>query len=142
MPEESTTPDLAELARRLREAFDRGEFVLALTFYAPDAVLDTSPMGLEELRGHAAIRQGWVDALSAYAAFNLSEEGRTDLGNGVVLTVLVVKGLLSDSGGDLNMRYAQVNEWRDGLIARETLYTDLDEARAAAKRLAESRGQA
>ncbi len=139
MPEEPTTPDLAELARRLREAFNRGEFDLALTFYAPDAVLDTSPMGLEELKGHAAIRQGWVDALNAYAAFNLSEEGRTDLGDGVVLTVLVVKGLVSGAG-DLNMRYAQVNEWRDGLIARETLYTDLDEARSAAERLAEERG--
>lgn len=41
MPEESTTPDLVGLARRLREAFNRGEFDLALTFYAPDAVLDT-----------------------------------------------------------------------------------------------------
>lgn len=140
MTEESTTPDLGELARRLREAFNRGEFDLALTFYAPDAVLDTSPMGLVELKGHAAIRQGWVDALSAYTAFNLSEEGRTDLGNGVILTVFVVKGLLSDTGGDLNMRYAQVNEWRDGLIARETLYTDIDEARNAAERLAEERG--
>ena len=114
MSAESTTPDLVELARRLREAFNRGEFDLALTFYAPDAVLDTSPMGLEELKGHAAIRQGWADALSAYAAFNLSEEGRTDLGNGVILTVLVVTGLLSETGSDLNMRYAQVNEWRDG----------------------------
>ena len=142
MSDESTAPDLVELARRLREAFNRGEFDLALTFYAPDAVLDTSPMGLEELKGHAAIRQGWVDALNAYAAFNLSEEGRTDLGNGVILTVLVVKGLLSDTGADLNMRYAQVNEWCNGLIARETLYTDLDEARAAAERLAQERGKA
>jgi hypothetical protein len=38
------------------------------------------------------------------------------------------------------MRYAQVNDRRDGLIARETLYTDIDEARAAAERLAEERG--
>ena len=60
-------------------------------------------------------------------------------GDGVVLTVLVVKGLVSGAG-DLNMRYAQVNEWRDGLIARETLYLDIDEARAAAERLAEERG--
>jgi ketosteroid isomerase-like protein len=139
MPEESTTPDLVELARGLREAFNRGDFDLALTFYAPDAVLDTSPIGLEALKGHAAIRQGWVDALNVYEAFNLSEEGRTDLGNGVILTVLIVKGLMS-VGGDLKMRYAQVNEWRDGLIARETLYTDVDEARAAAERLAEERG--
>jgi ketosteroid isomerase-like protein len=139
MPEESSTPDLAELARRLREAWNSGDFDRALTFYTPDAVLDTSPMGLEELKGHAAIRQGWVDALSAYTAFNLSEEDRTDLGNGVILTVLIVKGRFN-TGGDLNMRYAQVNEWRDGLIARETMYTDLDQARAAAEALAQERG--
>jgi len=139
MSEESTTPDLVELARRLREAWNSGDFDLALTFYTPDAVLDTSPMGLEELKGHAAIRQGWVDALSAYTTFNLWEEDRTDLGNGVILTVLVVKGRFA-TGGDLNMRYARVHEWRDGLIARESMYTDLDQARTAAERLAEERG--
>ena len=57
------------------------------------------------------------------------------------MTVFVVKEYsCSDTGGDLKMRYAPVNEWRDGLIARETLYTDIDEGRAAAERLAEERG--
>jgi ketosteroid isomerase-like protein len=130
---------LAELAQRLREAWNRGDFDLALTFYAPDAVMDTSPMGLDEFKGHAAIRQGWVDALSAYSGFHLSQEGRTDVGNGVVLTTFVVRGVLSDTGESLKLRYAQVNKWRDGLIARETMYTDLDEARAAAERLAKER---
>ena len=139
MPEKSTTPDLVELWRRSAEAWNSGDFDGAMSMFSPNPVWDATGVGLFVYQGHAAIRQGWVDALSAYAAFNLSEEGRTDLGNGVVLTVLVVKGLLSDTGADLNMRYAQVNEWREGLIARETLYLDIDEARAAAERLAEER---
>jgi hypothetical protein len=32
--------------------------------------------------------------------------------------------------------------WRDRLIVRSTTYTDIDEARAAAERLAEERAQA
>jgi len=35
MPEESTSRDLPERARRLRQAFDRGAFDLALRFHAP-----------------------------------------------------------------------------------------------------------
>jgi len=38
------------------------------------------------------------------------------------------------------MRYAAVGVWREGLIERVTSYRDIDEARAAAERLAESRG--
>jgi hypothetical protein len=57
-PRESTTPDLVGPVRRPREAFNRAELDLALTLHAPDAVLDTSRMSLEALKGHAAIRQG------------------------------------------------------------------------------------
>jgi len=40
------------------------------------------------------------------------------------------------------VRYAAVGEWVDGLVARISLYpgSDIDEARAAAERLAEERG--
>jgi hypothetical protein len=33
-----------------------------------------------------------------------------------------------------------VTLWTDGLIERSSIYTDIDEARAAAERLAEERG--
>jgi hypothetical protein len=47
---------------------------------------------------------------------------------------------LASSGGEVRQRNAVVGEWADGLIVRMTLYTDIDEARAAAERLAKERG--
>lgn len=38
------------------------------------------------------------------------------------------------------LRYGTVSVWEDGKIARITHYTDIDEARAAAERLAQERG--
>jgi hypothetical protein len=40
----------------------------------------------------------------------------------------------------VQLRYASVVEWSNNLIARNTTYPDIDEARAAAERLAEERG--
>jgi hypothetical protein len=37
------------------------------------------------------------------------------------------------------MRYVSVNCWHEGIFLRITNYTDADEARAAAERLAEER---
>jgi hypothetical protein len=37
-------------------------------------------------------------------------------------------------------REAYVIAWKDGVAAQETTYGDIDEARAAAERLAEARG--
>ena len=42
--------------------------------------------------------------------------------------------------GDVRLRYAAVTAWVEGAVARDTNYTDIDEARAAAERLAQSRG--
>jgi len=66
------------------------------------------------------------------------EENR-DLGGGVTLAVVRQRGRPAQSSAYLEFRYASVTEWRDGLIARLTPYTDVDEARAAAERLAEER---
>jgi hypothetical protein len=44
------------------------------------------------------------------------------------------------SNGHVRLRYAAVSVWREGVIVRTTNYSDIDEARAAAERLAETRG--
>jgi hypothetical protein len=44
------------------------------------------------------------------------------------------------STGFVRIRYAAVTKWVDGMMARITNYSDVDEARAAAERLAEERG--
>jgi hypothetical protein len=87
MSQESTTPDLALLVQRRVDAVNARDIDAAMGFYAPDAVYDTSPMGLGRF------------------------EGRVFL-------------------------------WVDGLIERVTAYLDIEEARAAAERLAEERAQA
>ena len=47
---------------------------------------------------------------------------------------------LSGSTGSVELRIAAVAAWEDGLIHLDALYTDIDEARAAAERLAKDRG--
>ena len=62
-----------------------------------------------------------------------------DLGNGVVFLVAVEKGRLVGSTGVVQQRQGWVVTVVDGLIVRITSYTDIDEARAAAERLAQER---
>ena len=57
----------------------------------------------------------------------------------VTLGVLDQRGRLVGSSGEIELRYAAVTEWEDGKIARITNYTDIDEARATAERLARER---
>jgi hypothetical protein len=59
-----------------------------------------------------------------------------DVGNGVVFAVVVQNGRPVGSAGHLRQREGWVYLWVGGLIARLTI-SDIDEARAAAERLAE-----
>jgi hypothetical protein len=62
-----------------------------------------------------------------------------DLGNGVTFGVLFQRGRPAGSSGFVELRTAIVALWVLGLIERLTVYTDIDEARAAAERLADER---
>jgi ketosteroid isomerase-like protein len=136
MSGESTTPDLVALARRSIEA----EGIEAvLSFYAPDAVWDASPWGMGVFEGKAAVRGFFEDWSGPYADLEWKAEEIRSLGNGVTFAVILQKGRVVGSGGSVQLRYGAVAEWMDGLIVRNTTYTDIDEARAAAERLAESR---
>ncbi len=44
------------------------------------------------------------------------------------------------SSGEVQLRYATVSVWEDGKLARITNHGDIDEARAAAERLAQEQG--
>jgi ketosteroid isomerase-like protein len=136
MADEGTTPDLVELARRSIEVENRET---ALSFYAPDGVWDASPWGMGEFQGQAAIRTFFNEWSRSYADIDWEAEEIRDLGNEVTFAVILQKGRIVGSSGSVQLRYASVAEWLDGLIVRNTTYTDIDEARAAAERLAESR---
>jgi ketosteroid isomerase-like protein len=141
MPDEPATPDLAELSRRLNEAVNRGDLDAALAMYTPDAVWDLSLGGVGVFEGRDAIRGFWEDWLDAYEEWDQEAEELRDLGNGVGFGVLRQRGRPAGSSGFVELRYAFVGIVRgDGLTERIVLYADLDEARAAAERLAEERG--
>ena len=139
MAEESTTPDVVERVREVFEALSSGDFDALTSFCAPDAVYESVAMGAT-FEGVAAIREFSEDMAGAYEGFDAQIEENLDLGKGIVLAVVNQKGRPAGSSADARMRYAAVSAWVEDLLVRLTMYTDIDEARAAAERLAEERG--
>jgi ketosteroid isomerase-like protein len=139
MPEDSTTPDLVELARRSVEVAGEGDLDAIMAFYTPDAVWDMSPLGMGTFAGQAAVRGFMEDWFASYEEWELQMVEVQDLGSAVTFGVLIQKGRPVGSSGEVELRFGTVNVWEDGKIARITNYTDIDEARATAERLAEER---
>src|ERR1700687_3188045 len=142
MSDEPTTPDLAELNRRAIEAAARGDFDAAMSTYGTHSVWDTSPVGMGTYRGVATIRRAFEEWFGLLEGTEVEIEENVDLGNGVILTVIRQRRRPGGSSSYAPFHFASVTEWTDGLVARVTPYTDIDEARAAAERLAEWRGSA
>src|SRR6059036_1353996 len=108
MPEESAPPDLVELTRRRVAAVDSVDIYAMTSFFAPDAVWDSSPMGLEVYEGQAAIRRFFEDWWGSYEEAGVEAEQILDLGNGVTFTVIILKDRPAGSDGDVRLRYAAV----------------------------------
>jgi ketosteroid isomerase-like protein len=138
MPAKSTTPDLVERVRKVFEALSSGNFDLLTSFCAPDAVYESVAMGAK-FEGVAAIRELSEDMVGAYEGFDVQVEENLDLGEGIGLAVVNQKGRPAGSDFEAQMRYAAVSAWGENLLLRVTMYTDIEEARAAAQRLAEER---
>jgi uncharacterized protein (TIGR02246 family) len=138
MSEESTTPDLVELVRRQFEAGNRRDLDAVTSSFAPDAVLDGRALG-DHFEGRAAIRSFIEEWFGTYEELEFGLEEVRDLGKGVVFAVVTQNGRPVASAGHVRQREGWVYLWVGGLIARLTT-SDIDEARAAAERLAEERG--
>src|ERR1700681_549694 len=133
--EESTAPDLVELVRKQFEALNRRDLDGAMSSVAEDGVLDGRA---DLIEGRAAIR-GFLDEwFGAYEELDYELEEVSHLGGGVVFAVVVQSGRLVGSAGHLRQREGWVFVWVRGLIARLTT-SEVDEARAAAERLARER---
>jgi ketosteroid isomerase-like protein len=140
MAEESTTPDLVELTGRALEAGDRLDFDAMLSFWGPDPIWDMSPIGLGVYEGAAAIRGFFEDWIGTYEDWKTDPVEILDLGGGVVFVLLLQDARLVGSRRHVRLRYASVVVWENGMVLRTTNYSDIDEALAAAERLAEERG--
>jgi ketosteroid isomerase-like protein len=139
MPEEPTTSDLVERVHRLFEAANRRDVDTVMSFFHPDAVWEGDWLGTN-FEGVTAIRGFVEDWTGAYEDWETKVEEVTDLGNGVTFGVHTQKGRPVASTGDyVRLRGAAVAAWAAGRIVRITFYADIEEARAAAQGLAESR---
>jgi ketosteroid isomerase-like protein len=140
MSEESTTPNLVELTRHAIESAARHDLDEAMSVYGPTSIWDMSRSGIGTYEGDTAIRGLFEDSMETYEDLAVEVEEAVHLGNGVTLAMSYQRGRPVGSSGYVEVRYASVIEWTDGLIVRVTHYPNSNEARAAAERLAESRG--
>ena len=140
MSEESTTPDLAELTRDGIEVASRHDLDAAMSFFAPDAVMDLSDLGIGTFEGAVAIRSFVEDWWETWGDHLIELEELVDLGNGVVFSRVREDGRLMGSDGHVEQRRGWVLVWVQDMIERYAIYLDIDEARAAAERFAEERG--
>jgi hypothetical protein len=141
VPEELTTPDLVELTRRRIAAANTGDFeLLVVCFFRPDAIWYATRRSGQVFKGREAIRRWLEDWWAAYEEWEVIPEEIIDLGNGVVFDVSRQRARPVGSIGFVEHRNARVAVWVNGLIERIEVYGDIDEARAAAVRLAEERG--
>ena len=138
MPEECTTPDPAELTRRAFEAVNQHDIDAVVSFFAPHAVLDGRVE--DGLEGRAAIRGFLDDWFGSFAELRMEVDELVVLDDGVLLAVVKQEGRPVGVDGQVHQREGWAICWSaDGLLVRLTTHTDIDEARAAAERLAESR---
>ena len=140
MSEESTTPDPAELTRLVFEAVNQRDIDTVMSFFAPDAFLNGRALD-EVYEGRAAIRDFLDEWFGNFAELRFEVEEFVVLDDGVVLAVVNQEGRPLDVDGQVHQREGWAIRWSaDGLLVRLTTHTDIDHVRAAAERLAESRG--
>jgi uncharacterized protein (TIGR02246 family) len=138
---EPTTPDPVELAACLVDAINARDFEAMAGFYAHDAIYDGRRSG-RRMEGRAAIRAFLEEWLGVYESLECDLAEIRVLGPGVTFLVVSQRGRISGTTAWVEERFPLVDTWADGLIQRSTSYTDIDEARDAAERLAIGVGSA
>jgi ketosteroid isomerase-like protein len=138
MSEESTTPDPREIPLQMAEALSRGDFDAYMSHFAKDAVWD-SRFGTR-LEGITAIRSYTEEFNGSVGNYRSEIHEVDDLGSGVTLVVARQGGRPSGSTSELLEHVVFVCVVVNGLVESMATYSDTDEARAAAERLAEERG--
>ena len=143
MAEKPVASDPVALTWRRWDEASRGEFDLVIggAEYAPDAVLDTAGYGMGTFAGRDAIRGFLSEWINSFDDLKMRADEMLGIGDTIVLIVYHQEGRPLGGTNYVRVRSAIVEEWEDGMLARSTIYTEaeIDEARAAAERLAEER---
>jgi len=134
--QDSTTPNLAALTRRLIDAGNRRDLDAAMGIFAPEVVWESLD-GLGMFDGARAVRGFLEDWLSSYEVFNIELEEVHELGGGITFAAGHQVGRLFGAAGMVEQGSAWAIAWEHGLAERVAASVDTDKARAAAERLAQ-----
>ena len=126
--------DLLQRTRRAYAALNRRDFDAVIEIFGPDSVWDVSRWGLGAHAGPEAIRRFLGDWFGSLEEYEVEIEEMLDLGSGVIYAIVVQTARRAGSQRHLRLRSAPVFVWVDGVVARLTLYPDIDEGHAAAER--------
>jgi ketosteroid isomerase-like protein len=135
--ERSPPSGLRELVGQNLEAVNRGDIDAYMSSYAPDAVFRT---GVGRFEGRDAIRGYLEDLWGSYDELVFALEELHEVADGVAVCGLVATGRPRGTSAEVHLRYAMVVTHVDGVIVRVSDYVTVEEARAAAERLAQRRG--
>jgi hypothetical protein len=101
--------------------------------------LRPSRFDLGTYTGPDAIRRFYEEWIGPLYEFGVAVDDIRDLGNGVIYAIQVGhRG--HDPHFSLELGGGVVGIWENGKLVRMTVYTDIDEGRAVAERLASERG--
>jgi ketosteroid isomerase-like protein len=131
--------DNVEVVRRAINAYNRRDYDASDEFYAPDYVFDATNRGFGVFEGRALARKVGEAWVRTFDEFEMDLREVSDLGGGVVFTVQLTRGRPRGTNAYVEGWEAYVMVLEDGVIVRNTNYSDIDEARAAAERLAKER---
>jgi ketosteroid isomerase-like protein len=133
---------LTELVQRGVDAWNAGDFDAVMDLSAPDAVWQPAGAGLdhgERFEGAEAIRAFYEMWREMLEDLEIEIEESRDLGHGVTFSRFVQRAKPRGSTGSVEFHYASVELWADERVQRTWGYTNADEGRAAAERLAAER---
>ena len=99
-----------------------------------------SDAGLGSFEGADAIRSFLKDWFGAFEEHQADVKETVDLGGGVIFVIANATGRPMGMDASVEQRRGWAVLWRNGKVLRAATYLDLDQARAAAERLAEERG--
>ena len=108
-----------------------------MSFFAPYAVWGGG--GIPDLRGPGGDSRSARRLARDLRGPEVRIDDASELGNGVLFVTATLDGRLAGSTAEMRVRFGAAYEWVDSQIVRISSYSDIDETRALAERLAEER---
>jgi ketosteroid isomerase-like protein len=128
-----------ESTQHLHRLLNDGDLDAVTALFAPGSIWDASRWGLGSHEAPRALRVFLGDWIGSFDVYGLTVQEIRDLGSGVVFVVFVHEAGPEGHGNALRVRSSAVLGWRARQLVALTSYPDMDEARAAAERLAKER---